>query len=711
MFHSNLVVILLLSLISGCIYAQNGIKDTLLTLDEFTVIDARTPIIFNTSTLTRSDISVKDLPQSIQAVSRKLIDDQQIYRIEEALKNVAGVNQASAFGSYNFRGFITNSSSFLTNGMRGTLFPEGVSASLANVERIEVLRGPTALLYGENAPAGNINLITKQPSITRTLRANLSLGSFDLLRVQADFTNALNKTKSASGLIGFGYERGGRFTQNFDNQNLVVFSGLHFGLGKRSSLDVNANLNLDRSSSNYAPDLPLFEDQLFATAYDFTTFSDDAKFKGNSILMQARWHYRLSKNWNANLWFGYSRTDAQRRVYSHGWYIDRSTNEVPRSLSLSNMVVPNQTMNAFVSGRVQTGTWEHKLTIGLDANRENASYPGGFSIFEASNLNIVNPDYAFNSLAPLDLTEYFYYSSDEKFTTNTWGGYVQDYITLSSQVKILAGLRFNHYTFTYWADSVSYNNFERYEENPEPTTALIPRVGVVWQPSQSHTFYADYNNGFIPQYANTRQSGGPFPPEISQQFELGWKGDFRQSKLMPTIALYQINKQNVLNADPSDSTGLRQRAIGAVRSRGLEITLGGELSKGWYLQGNYAYNQTKITKSNDVEEIGLRFDNTPEHIAGLWTSYQLKFGLKFGFGLQYVSDRYIQNRRITDQEVIELPAYLKLDVLIQYQRDKFFVNLNVNNVADQRYAAGSYWQASYFPGAPRSIILSVGVKL
>ncbi|MBX3239260.1 MAG: TonB-dependent receptor [Chitinophagaceae bacterium] len=682
------------------------------TLMEVVVRSPR-KIIVQSASATRTNTLLKDLPQSIQGISRATIEEQQLYRLEDALKNVAGVNISSSYGSYNFRGFITNSGSFLTNGIKGSAYPEGVSPSLANIEKVEVLRGPTAILYGENAASGNINMVTKQPKKITTVNARVSAGSFSLYRAQADLTGSLNKKKSLYYVAGLGFEDGGRFTKHFDNNNLLLFGSLKWEAGQRTAWQLNATYNRDRSSGNYTPDLPFYEGRLFSVPATFFTGASDARYKGDSYQLQSILSHQLSRNWSLNLLLGLSKSRADRVHYDHNDFVDPNTNEVERTKYISVMEEPVKAINLYTNGKFSTGMIHHTLTGGVDLNFYNGAYPEGFSIYGASPINVVNPDYK-PYIPPSGFPDW-YYASSEKFTTNTYGIYFQDQLSLGEKWKAVLGARFNHYHFYYRADSVSYDNFATYIEEPENTTAFIPRAGIVFQPSAVVSLYADYSTGFIPQYSNTKIYGGPFDPERTHQVEVGFKGDFLQHRLVPTIAVYQIIKNNVLKSDPTPDQPMRQRPLGEVTSRGLEITVTGNIAKGLDLIANYAFNDTKITKSNEADEVGTRFDNSPKHIASLWATYTLPEnwikGVQLGIGHRYTSDRYISNRRPDQQNVLMLPQYQVTDAMLGYRYKQYSLALNINNIFDKTYALGSYWSRSYFPGAPRNWLLTLGYSL
>lgn len=681
------------------------------------VVSDRRPFETNASGLTRTATPIKDLPQSVQVINQSTLQEQQVYRVDEALKNVAGVNESSAWGSYNFRGFETSAASFLTNGQKGTGNPEGVMPFLANVERIEVLRGSSAILYGEGAVGGNLNLITKQPKKITAVNAQLSGGSFDLFRAQADVAGSLTADKRLYAIGGVGYENGGQFIQDFRHRTLQLFGSVRWEPSVHTSWQMNATYNRDRSTRSLAQDLPLYPNQLYSVPDDFRTSASDARYRGDSYQLQSQFQYRFSDRWAGNLWVGYAKAKADDISYTVRATLD-STGSFTRGRTQQVRSTPTRTLNAFVTGQVALGSTTHRVTSGVDLTYENANYPEGIRLWRATALNVNAPDYSpFDPALLNDPAKVRYVSSREKFTNTTYGGYVQDQVTLSTKFKALLGLRFNHYHFRYTADDLTYDltDYQQYKETPDNTSALLPRVGVVYQPTANHSFYLDYNTGFVPQYQNSAVYGGPFDPERTQQGEAGWKGDFLGHRLVPTIAVYQIQKKNVLVLDYEalDRGDIIYRALGGVRSRGVEATLTGTVLPGWKVIANYSYNRTKVTDSNLSEEIGQEFANTPRHLASSWTTYEfgqpgLK-GLLLGGGYRYVGQRYSALHN-PDMDVLRFPGYGILDAVVSYRYRQFSLQANGNNLLGKRYVRSGF-STSYFAGTPRNFLVTLGYSL
>lgn len=680
---------------------QLNIKESL--LQEVTVKANRRNIASSTSTLTRTNTALRDLPQHVQVVDRGTIQEQQLFTVDQAIKNVAGVNLSTSSGGYNIRGFTTYAGSFLTNGIKGSPYPEGITPLLGNIERVEVIHGPSAILFGEGALGGNINLVTKQPKKQTTANLSLSGGSFNLYRAMGDVTGSINKSKSLFFLAGAAYQNGGRFTKNFDNKNLQVYGSLKWDEGNKTTVQLNANFTRDRSSSNWMTEVPVAEGlPVFSLPDDFNYLGSDAKFKSNSYQVQAIVNHRFNAAWQANLLVGLTQTRADRKLYGLTWDYNPITTALGRSYSEQKINSPTRTINPYINGEFTIGKIKNKIATGLDITFTRSIYPNGYKFFRADSLYINAPVYAPAKIgAPLS-----YSSRTERFTYNTLGAYFQDQLELSSKFKALLGIRYTNYFMRFYSDDEAMQPI--YDEKPEVTQAFTPRAGLIYQPTSQTSFYFDYNRGFIPQYSNERIFGGPFDPETANQFELGFKGSFIKNRLQANVAVYHTTKANVLvfYTDSLLPRGYGFKPLEQVRSKGVEVGVTGNIATGLFVIANYSYNETKIAKSNDPDQIGATFYNSPNAIANGWLSYAFSNtafkGVSLGFGLSHVGDRTTYFGGI--------PAYTTADAMIGYAYKSYRLQLNGNNLFNKRYAqSGGY--ADYTPGAPRNLLVTFSYAL
>lgn len=665
------------------------------TLKEVTVIAKKTAQ--TTNALTRTNTALLDLPQIVQQVDAKTIQQQQMFTVDQALKNVAGVSQ-DAYGSISMRGFTTYAGDFLTNGLKGAAVPEGVFPLLANVEQIEVIKGSTALLYGEGALGGNINLVTKQPKKNTTANVSIGAGNLNVFRAMVDVTGSINKSKSIYFIAGAAFQNGGRFTRNFDNKNTQVYGSLKWDIGAKTSWQLNATYNGDRSTSNWQPDIPVYDDgsKPFSLPDDFNYAGKDSRYKGNSFQLQSILNHRFNVSWNVNLLLGYSEAKANRKQYST-YGIDPATNLAARYFTQQQINSPTYTINPYVNGVFKLGKIKNNLASGIDVTLSRSNYPNGIQLYEATPLNVLNPDYtAFDTTgAPVYLD-----SRTEKFTYNTAAFYVADQLELSKKFKALIGLRYTNYFMRYLAINDA-DGLPLYDERPLRTEAFTPRAGLVFQPLKNTSIYIDYNRGFIPQYSNERKYGGPFDPETSNQFELGFKGDYFKNRLHANAAIYHIAKENVLvyYTDSTLPEGYGYRPLQQVISKGIELGISGKITENFSLILNYAYNDTRIAKSDDPADIGTTFNNAPQNTANGWAYYiftksTLK-GLQIGGGVNYVDKR--------KTSFGEIPEYTIADVVIGYAYKNYKLQFNCNNLFNRKSILNAGY-GTYTPGLPRNFI-------
>ncbi|MEP6712974.1 MAG: TonB-dependent receptor [Ferruginibacter sp.] len=658
----------------------------------------------SSNALTRTNTPLLDLPQIVQEVSRATIDEQQLFSVDQALKNVAGVNQ-DAYGAIVMRGFNTNALDFLTNGLKGPSAPEGVFPLLANVEQIEVIKGSTALLYGEGALGGNINLVTKQPKKFTTAHVSIGSGNLNLFRMMADVTGSLNKSKSLYFLAGAAYQKGGRFTNNFDNENMQFYGSVKWDITSKTSWQFNATYNGDRNTTNWQPDIPVYDDgsKPYSLSDDFTYAGKDSKYEGNSFQLQSMLAHKFNTVWKGNLSIGYSETRANRSQYST-YGIDPATNLATRYFTKQQINSPTLTINPYVNGVFNLAKIKNSIVAGLDINFERNNYPNGIQLYEAKPLNVLNPDYSsFDTTgAPLYLN-----SRTEKFTSNVMAAYLVDQITFSNKFKGLIGLRYTNYFRRYLAINAA-DGLPLYDERPERTESFTPKAGLVYQPKKNISIYIDYNRGFVPQYSNERKFGGPFDPETSNQFELGFKGDYFKNRLHATAAIYHITKKNVLiyYADSTFVEGYGFRPLQQVISKGIELGVTGNITDNLSLIVNYAYNDTRISESNDATDVGKTFNNAPYNTANGWVSYKFSKsylkGLQIGFGLNYVDKR--------NTSFGTIPEYTVADALIGYTFKRYRLQINSNNLFDKRHVLNGGYGA-YTPGLPRNFLATVSYSL
>lgn len=671
------------------------------TLSEITVtgIRSRQYAAVNTTVATRSNTPLKDIPQAIQVIPRQIMNEQQVFRLSDVFKSVAGVTEQSDYNYVNMRGFLTSASNFMINGQRNSFFGLASSPQIPYAERVEVLKGASSVLYGNGAIGGTINIVTKQPRKEFSSDASITAGSFGLIRVQADVTGALNKSKTLSALLNIGAESGGSYYNDFKSRQLTVTPVVKWNIGSKTELTSTTIIQVSHQTSP-ASGLPVIgTNQLFAVPVSFRYAGDDSKLNATGIQEQLHLNHNFSNKLSGNIWLSYAgrRTDAN--FYQPGG-TSPSIDSISRVKGFYRGKLRGYGVNAYINYKLSTGKMQHNFVAGFDYNNAADYYPDGEKYWYAPSLNLAHPNYAaYNTTG---ITPDYYDADNEHYgPTRSVGVYVQDQVSFSEKLKALVALRYDNYlnrTYFLISGSESFDSSKAY--------ALVPKIGLVYEPNKEVSIYGSYSEAFQPQYSNSRAAGGPFDPLTAKQWEFGTKGEFFAKRLVSSVTWYQIKETNVLKPDPSDAAGVKQVPTGEVTSRGWEITLTGSITKQWSVLANYGHNKIFISKSTVPGEVGTGFGDTPSDMVSLWTTFQftkvLK-GLKIGGGFRHSTERNVYG--------LILPKYDVWDALLAYQYKKFGLAVNGFNLANKRYAIGSFGTSYYFPGAPRSVQVNLSYNL
>ena len=617
------------------------------------------------STATRTDTPLQDVPQSIQVIPQEVLEDAQVVRLEEVTDFVSGVQPVTGYGGLSsnevfIRGFRQGTS--LRNGFRDFSFLS--PRDVANIEQVEVLKGPASVLYGAFEPGGVVNTITEQPEFESAYELGMTVGSYSFYRPTVDFTGPLNEDQSLRYRLNLAYENAGSFRDFTDSESIFIAPVLAWDIGPRTRLTTELEYqNYDYTFDRVFRPGPEFLElpiSRFLGEPDFNDATVNA-FRGSYTL-----EHDFSDNWQFRQGFSaiLAENDVQE-VLLRPLQADGRT--LPRRASRSDETQQNyQLQNEFI-GEFQTGSIEHQLLLGLDLSRTFF----GYDFFSAplDSIDIFNPVYG---AEPGTFTSSF----AEEYGNNTLGFYVQDLVELAPSLKILLGGRLD------WSDIFYRDRITDTTNNSFSEVAFSPRAGIVYQPIDSTSLYFNWSRSFNPQIFGRSRTDEPFEPERGEQFEIGIKQEFLDGRLAATLALFDITKQNVLTSDPADPTFSIQ--TGEQTSRGVELDVIGEVLPGWNILANYAYVDAFVSEDNTIPE-GDQLVGIPEHSASLWTTYELQEGnlqgLGFGLGVVFVGER---QGRLPNTDFM-LPSYTRFDARVSYQRNNYELGLNIKNLFDIRY--------------------------
>ncbi|MBW4642230.1 MAG: TonB-dependent siderophore receptor [Goleter apudmare HA4340-LM2] len=625
--------------------------------------------VTDTSTGTRTDTPLRDIPQSIQIVPQQVLRDQNITRLDDAIRNVPGINQdfnSGPYATYRIRGFEAQNNNLLRNGQVDA--GAGESVELTNVERIEILKGPASVLFGLGNPGGSINIVTKRPLSEPFYGAEATIGNYSFYRGALDLSGPLNDEKTVLYRLNTSYRNSGSFIDFYNSDNFSISPVISIAFGDRTNFTLEGDYIKTRDSG-FMPFVPVIGSVLpnpnGKIPRNRNVGEPTDEIDGSVIRTGYQLEHKFNDNWSLNNAFSFNvRTSKDKRTLPGQLNADnRTLNRTYREFDFESQ---SYTLATNVIGKFSTGSIEHQLLFGVDLNRTtNATLR--FLLRQTPTIDIFNPVYG----QPLgDIT---FGDFSDRNITESLGIYLQDQITLTDNFKVLLGARFD--TF-----NQKYENFNDNTESTGSGSAFSPRFGIVYQPIPAISLYASYVRSFTP-VGGTFFSGNPsFEPERGTQYEVGVKADLN-NRLSATLAFFDLTRTNVATEDP-DNPGF-QIQTGEQNSRGIELSMTGEVLPGWNFIAGYAYTDARITEDNTFQ-VGSQLPNTPYHSFNLWTTYQIQKGdlqgLGFGLGLFFVGDRAGDLENTYD-----IPSYLRTDAAIFYNRDKFRIGLNFKNLFDLEY--------------------------
>jgi len=722
-------------------------------LQEVEIIGRRESSYKNTSSFsgTKTATAIRDIPQTINYVTKEVILDQGASTVNDVVKNVSGVSQYTTYNDFSIRGFRTTgnrNSGNLLNGMRAQTSLWSAS-SLANIERVEVIKGPAAALFGNAAPGGIINRVTKKPLLQRLHTVSVNTGSWGTLKTYGDFTGPLNESKSLLYRLNLGYETTDGYRDLQGRNTLTIAPSFSFIPNEKTRF--NVDITYYRLDGKVDRGQTIFGDaDLYSVPITRSLSATNDFLRETQMNISLGLTHKITDNLSFNSTYlnsSYSE-DLREHNQANSYYMQQqgkaNTGDPTKILMqalLRQRTFRNNSFNNYFNYNFITGLVKHTLLVGYDyfqvellpgASQLTA---GGYLLKNGKTTTTFNParlntyvvdanNNPVTNVAVFDLNKpttgnvmketgkYIFASGNTKPTLQTSHGvYLQEQLEVSI-VKLLLGLRKE-----FFMDYINYkeNNEEKIEQQ-----ALIPRVGLVITANDNINFYSTWMKGFEPQTAAIQSDpdryGGPFDPVYSELYEMGVKTDWFNNRLSATASVFKIIQQNSLyDAFPAviGKPDLKMQ-IGEEESNGFEFDLAGEITPNWSILANYAYIDARITKtaSNSEKDFDMQRPSTPRHSGNIWTKYIITEGplkhLGFGAGYNFVTERYGQVGRRTNTTVY--PGYGLVNAVLYYKINQIQLQLNLNNVLNQTHWVGGYDKLRSFPGAPRNINASVTYK-
>lgn len=654
-------------------------------------------------TSAKTDTPLLETPFAIQVVPRALMIDQMALRMKDAVRNISGVSQQGepSYDGFQVRGFSTDG---LTTIYRDGLRERRARTEMATLSDIEILKGPAGSLYGRIEPGGLVNLVTAKPADQPAYSVDLQAGSYNLWRGVLGATGPVNASKTLLYRIDVVAKKSDTFVSRAFGNRVGVYPSLAWRPSSRTEVNVNAEWQHDRS--RYWVGIPAVGAAPAAVPVTtFLGFGDSANEyqTHDKTLVGANWSHRFGQTWKLTQRFHAYHLDY---VFGNTWY-GASMAADGRTLTRSLYTAPQDFTNTWatnldLTGSLKTGALTHRVLIGADRFDENtrqALYSGAAPAAFNPTIDIYAPTYfSVPSVESIALTRF---SKGHHF----WNGvYAQDQVTLLPQLQVLVGGRLDYATRFTGTSATSIADAEaRYVKLKN--SSFSPRVGLVVRPSAHVSLYANYVESMGAPNAGTSASGATFDPETAQQYEGGVKLELFAARFLASAAVYNLKKQNVLQADPANPAF--RIAIGETASDGVEFDLAGRLTERLQVTANYSHLDARIEKNS--ANVGKRLYAVPVNSGSLWARYEFAGGLDgLGLGIGLVS---VGQRFGNLANTWSLEAYNRFDAAASYRfrRSGGPVTLQVNleNLTNERYFQAATGDIMAIPGSPRAAIVSM----
>jgi catecholate siderophore receptor len=639
---------------------------------------------------TKTDTPLRDVPQSVAVINQELIRAQAATSLPEALRNVSGVNVHLGEGRRDqvyIRGFSAVNDNFVD----GTRDDAPYYRDLSSLERIEVIKGPAAVLYGRGSSGGIVNRVTKRPEAEGGFLAEFStiFGSYGTKRFTTDLGTSVFNNKLAFRLTGAYEDSANHRHFYYLDRTDIAPSVLWKPTAKTQFLYQMEQLKDDRRPDRGIPSVngrPANVD--IGTYYGYP--EDD--FLHNRVGSQSLKAEHTAGRWTVRNVFRYTNYDNLfSNTQSNGTTVTAGGIFVKRQQYNANTDQQNYFNQTEAIAKSRFLGMEHTVLLGIEYGaqfKDTLRFNG-----TAADVALVNPVLTVPTYSSTAAT-------NNNFEGDVWAGYVQDQINIAPKWKATLGARLDYYKQSLNDRSAANKDLGRIDRQ------VSPRAGIVYQPTNWAALYGSFSRSFQPsgEGLSLAANNEDLKPEITQNYEVGSKFDFLSGRLSSTVSVFRLTRNNIKTTDPVDTTKLV--LVGEQKTDGLELSFSGKLARGWNVYGGYAWLATRIVRSNTVSSgvltQGKRAAHIPLNSANLWSTYSFHNGFGFGGGLVFNDDRYAAN-----DNLVTLPGYVRIDATAFYRKRHYEIAMNLRNVGNVKYYETAQSNFQIYPGSPISGLMTL----
>lgn len=636
---------------------------------------------------TKTGTPLLDTPQSVTTLSRAQIDDQGVEQLGDALRYVPGVTLGQGEGHRDqivLRGQ-SSSADFTINGLRDDA---QYYRPLYNTERIEVMKGANALLFGRGGGGGVINRVSKVPSFG-SARIGLSGGadSFGAWSLAADLNQPLG-TQAALRLNAT-YEALANHRDAFDGHFIGIAPTAKLKLGERTTLLIAYEYAEDQRTTDRG--IPSVSGVPLA-GYDQSFFGDPIANRSTlaAHIVRARLDHSLSDALSVNL-------AGQFADYSkyYGNIYPRNANATTVEFEGYNSTTDRR--NWVVQGNLVWKGETHTLLAGFEGTDQNTASLRNDALFATGSTSRITVPLAARIVLPASSFTGALRSSQS--SVRALSAYLQDQIALGGHFQLIAGLRYDDLRIT------SLNRINGFSGSRDDRK-WSPRLGLIVKPQANIALYLSYAKSFLPQsgdqFAVLDATTQTLAPEAFQNLEAGVKWD-PAGALSFTAALFQLDRSNSRASDPVTGNAV---ITGKSRTRGIELALSGQITAHWQTSLGYSLQDGEIRSATATAPAGRKLDKLPRHQFSAWTRYDASDRLGIGLGIVHQSGQFA-----SISNAVRLPAFTRLDAAVYYNlSDRLMVQLNVENLADTRYYPSAHTDNNIATGEPINARITARVK-
>jgi catecholate siderophore receptor len=654
------------------------------------------------STFTKTDTPLKDVPASVTVVPSQLMKDQAMQSMGDVFRYVPGTLMHQGEGNRDqivIRG-ISTTADFYVDGVRDDA---QVFRDLYNLERVEVLKGPAGMAFGRGGAGGVVNRVTKKPFFGRTAEASATIGSWDQKRGTVDLGNRLGE--SGAWRLNAMLEKSSGFRNGYDLERYAVNPAGSFSLGAQTLLTIGVEALRDYRTADRG--FPSFNGAPFN--------ADPSTFFGNASQSRARNEVEgaygvLEHDFGGGLQLRNTLRVTRYDKYYQNVYPGSAVNAAG-NLTLSAYNNANDRTNVFnqtdLTKKVTLGGMEHTLLAGMELGRqdsENKRNTGFFGAATGITVPASSPIATATSFRPNGT------DADNHVKANVAAFYVQDQVQLAPQWKAIAGLRYDRFE----VDFDDRRTLAPPTDLSRTDTGVSPRFGLIWNPTAASTYYAAYSYAFLPsgEQLGLASTTVDLSPEKARNYEVGARWDLRPG-LTLSSALFRTDRDNVRVADPANP-GLFIKT-GRQRTEGLEIGLQGDVTRDWSIYGGMAWLDGRVLKPLStgttatvagIVPAGHRLALAPTRTASIWNRLNLGGGWAAGLGIIHQAESFA-----SISNAVKLPAFTRVDGAVYYAfaDGKTRLALNLENLFDKRYFPTVDGDNNISPGAPRNLRLTLSM--